>query len=150
MTWLAMTPERLVATSELAEHTKVPPHYLAKVLQQLAAADLVTGRRGVGGGYKIAREAGDITMLEVIRAVSPVERIRACPLGIESHGTVLCPLHKRADAVAKAVIEIYDQHTLKDIIEDDSPTPLCHARPQELGLPRQNGNGTANGHSPDA
>ena len=59
MACLAMYPDDLVATPTLAEQTKVPANYLAKVLQQLAAAKLITGRRGVGGGYRLARPAGD-------------------------------------------------------------------------------------------
>ncbi len=59
MAWLALSPDLLVPTLTLADKTKVPAHYLAKVLQQLASAELVTGRRGVRGGYKLARAAKD-------------------------------------------------------------------------------------------
>jgi Rrf2 family nitric oxide-sensitive transcriptional repressor len=37
-------------TQEIAEATKVPPSYLAKVLQSLRRAGLVHAKRGVGGG----------------------------------------------------------------------------------------------------
>src|SRR5882672_8604555 len=95
MAWLALSPDVLVPTMTLAEKTKVPPHYLAKVLQQLSAADLIMGRRGVRGGYKLSRPARQISLLDVVRAVAEVERITTCPLGIESHGPTLCPLHKK-------------------------------------------------------
>ncbi|GMV24748.1 MAG: putative HTH-type transcriptional regulator [Phycisphaerae bacterium] len=126
MACLALAPGRLVPTPNLAGQTKVPPNYLAKVLQLLAAADLITGRRGVGGGYKLARPAGEITLLEVIRAVTQVERIRACPLGLPTHGTNLCPLHRKVDEAAAAVIELYGRTTLADLLADPNrPRPLC-------------------------
>jgi Rrf2 family protein len=131
MAWLALSPDMLVPTMTLADKTKVPPHYLAKVLQQLSAAGLISGRRGVRGGYRLSRPAGQITLLDVVRSVAEVERITTCPLGIEGHSSVLCPLHRRADAAAKAVIDLYGTSTLQDLIsEDGSPTPLCDEAPR--------------------
>lgn len=131
MAWLALTPSELVATSTLAEKTQVPATYLAKVLQQLSAADLITGRRGVGGGYRLARDPRAITLLQVIQAVGVLQRIPSCPLGIATHGSNLCPLHRKSDEAAAAVIEIYDGVTLEDLISDpNSNTPLCETRPK--------------------
>lgn len=126
MAWLALSPNTLVPTSMLADKTKVPPHYLAKVLQQLAAADLIKGRRGVRGGYKLTRPADQISLLDVVRSVADVHRITTCPLGLENHGSALCPLHRRIDAAAKHIIDAYGGVTLFDLIsEPASSKPLC-------------------------
>lgn len=126
MSCIAMRPDQLVPTPVLAKQTKVPTSYLSKVLQLLASANLIEGRRGVGGGYKLGRPAGQISLLEVINAVSPVERIESCPLGLANHGPFLCPLHRKADQAAAAVIEIFSGVTLLDLINDPmSNKPLC-------------------------
>ena len=126
MSWLALSPGALVSTQALAEKTKVPTHYLAKVLQQLSAANLIVGRRGVRGGYKLSRAAKQITLLDVVRSVAEIQRITTCPLGIGSHGSQLCSLHRTTDAAAKAVIDIYGSVTLHDLAADTRlPTPLC-------------------------
>ena len=52
MVCLAQSPDQLTPTPALASKTKVPPNYLAKVLQVLAQAELIEGRRGVGGGSR--------------------------------------------------------------------------------------------------
>lgn len=128
MSWLALSPDALVSTHVLAEKTQVPPHYLAKVLQQLSAANLIVGRRGVRGGYKISRAATEITLLDVVRSVAEIQRITTCPLGLASHGSTLCSLHRTTDAAAKAVIDIYGTVTLHDLLADPRhPTPLCEA-----------------------
>lgn len=130
MVCLALTPDELVPTSVLAEGTQVPSHYLAKVLQSLAGSDLIMGRRGVGGGYKLAKSADEINLLDVINAVSPVRRISACPLGISEHGSDLCPLHKKVDQAAESVINIFSGTSLAQLIldPDNSNTPLCDAQ----------------------
>src|SRR4051812_36360166 len=92
MACLALYPDKLVPISALAELTKVPPNYLAKVLQQLAAAKLIGGRRGVGGGYRLKKPPEQVRLLDVINAVGEVKRIRECPLGIPGHGSNLCAL----------------------------------------------------------
>lgn len=126
MAWLSLTPETLVPTTTLAASTQVPPHYLAKVLQQLSAAGLIHGRRGVRGGYQLSRDPGKIALIEIVQAVAEIKRITACPLGLPSHGAGLCPLHKRIDAAAKAVIDVYSGVTLADLVsKNDGPTPLC-------------------------
>jgi len=80
----------------LAERTRVPRRYLHRVLQDLATHQIIESRPGPGGGYSLAKEPSAIDLLQVVNAVSPIERIRNCPLGIDSH-TSLCPLHAELD-----------------------------------------------------
>ncbi|MFT5424367.1 MAG: Rrf2 family nitric oxide-sensitive transcriptional repressor [Phycisphaerales bacterium] len=126
MSTLAYAPDQLTPTPVLAEMTKVPFNYLAKVLQSLAQADLIIGRRGVGGGYRLAQPAADISLLTIINAIDPIERIECCPLGLSNHGSNLCPLHQALDQAAKGLIEQFEGTTLKDLISDpNSSKPLC-------------------------
>lgn len=127
MACLAYTPDGLVSTPELARLTKVPPNYLAKVLQMLASAKLIEGRRGVGGGYRLSRPPAEITMLDVINTVSPVKRICECPLSIGSHNTSLCSLHRRMDHAAKTLIDLFEGITFEDIVRGATAEhrPLC-------------------------
>jgi Rrf2 family protein len=127
MSCLALAPGELIPTSMLADRTKVPANYLAKVLQQLAGANLIKGRRGVGGGYMLAKPADQINLLEVIQVVGDLHRIDCCPLGLQGHGTNLCPLHKAMDNAAAAVIKMLDGVTLKSLVEDSrcANKPLC-------------------------
>ncbi|TVQ62217.1 MAG: Rrf2 family transcriptional regulator [Phycisphaerales bacterium] len=126
MACLAYRPDELTTTPVLAKQTQVPSNYLAKVLQVLAGAELIVGRRGVGGGYRLARPATEIRLLDVINAVDPVERISTCPLGLANHGTNLCALHRRLDEAARRVIETFGGSTLHDVIAEAAPSlPLC-------------------------
>jgi Rrf2 family protein len=130
MSCLALAPDQLVPTTTLAAMTKVPTNYLAKVLQQLAAANMITGRRGVGGGYRLARPADSITLLEIVNTVGTLQRITTCPLGLPNHGPNLCPLHRSMDNAAAAVIKMFDGVTLKHLIDQPNSLnkPLCDAR----------------------
>ena len=111
---------------EISTQSLVPPDYLAKVLQSLAKAGLVTAQRGRGGGFVLAREPDSLTVLDVVAAVDPIRRIKQCPLGIKSHGTRLCPLHGRLDEAARSVEEAFAAATIADILSEPTTSrPLC-------------------------
>ncbi|HTN73905.1 MAG TPA: Rrf2 family transcriptional regulator [Pirellulaceae bacterium] len=109
----------------LAERTKVPRRYLHRVLQDLVAAKIVRSRPGPGGGYELALGPADLTILDVVNAVGPIERIKACPLGLASH-TALCPLHHELDRAYAATEAAFRGVTVKALLESTSPIiPLC-------------------------
>ena len=126
-----------VVTPTIAEITKVPPGYLSKVLQTLRKAGLVHSKRGLGGGFTLARSAENMTVLEVVNAVEPIKRIHHCPLGIDSHGTTLCPLHKRLDDASELVEQSFASTTIAELLSAPGRSaPLCRpAESVELAMP---------------
>ena len=123
---LASEAPRGRTTEQIAEVTRVPRAYLSKVLQSLGRAGLVHSQRGVGGGVTLSKAATDLTILEVVNAVEPIQRIRTCPLGLESHGEHLCPLHRRVDNALATVEEAFKNTTLAEVLaEPTRSVPLC-------------------------
>jgi Rrf2 family protein len=54
---------------DIATRTALPQPYLEQILLALKGAGLVRSKRGVGGGYVLAREPKDITLAEIVSAV---------------------------------------------------------------------------------
>jgi Rrf2 family iron-sulfur cluster assembly transcriptional regulator len=54
---------------DIAERTGLPQPYLEQILLALKGAGLVRSKRGVGGGYVLARDAQDISLAEIVSAV---------------------------------------------------------------------------------
>lgn len=114
------------ATQWIAKLTKVPAGYLPKVLQMLGRAGLVDSRRGLGGGFRLAKPAEVLTVLEVVNAVDPIKRIEKCPLDLESHGANLCPLHKRLDEATEQVERSFAKTTIAELLaQPGRSTPFC-------------------------
>jgi Rrf2 family protein len=60
----------------IGERQAIPPRYLEQIFQRLRRARLVSGKRGPGGGYVLARPAEEITLRDVVEAVEgPLERM---------------------------------------------------------------------------
>lgn len=114
---------------QTAEVTKVPPAYLAKVVQELVRTGILRSQRGVKGGIALVKSPAELTILEVVNAVDPIKRIITCPLELKSHGVTLCPLHARLDAALASVEEAFRHTTLAEILaEPTTSIPLCDVR----------------------
>ena len=114
-------------TQTIAAATKVSPGYLSKVLQILGRAGLVRSQRGLGGGFVLDADPATLTILDVVDAVDPIQRITHCPLKIEEHGTNLCPLHRQLDDAAHCVEQAFRNTTVLELLNDGSnpSLPLC-------------------------
>jgi Rrf2 family protein len=60
--------DALVSAATVAEEFSVSEDHVAKVLQQLVRARIAVGVRGVGGGYRLAVDPRELTMLAVVEA----------------------------------------------------------------------------------
>jgi Rrf2 family protein len=124
--YLARESPAARTADEIAAATLVPRAYLSKILQGLVRAKVLVSRRGVGGGLALVQLPKDLTILDVVNAVEPIVRIRSCPLGLATHGTRLCALHRRLDGALASVERAFAQSTLADLLADPSPSvPLC-------------------------
>ena len=113
--WLASNPDTSHTARSIASATQVPAGYLSKVLNTLVNAGVVTSQRGLGGGFLLAREAKTISVLEVINAVEPIQRIHECPLKLPAHAGRLCPLHRELDNAIATVEKAFAGCTLASL-----------------------------------
>jgi Rrf2 family transcriptional regulator, nitric oxide-sensitive transcriptional repressor len=124
--WLAAHPDAALSTPAIARATQVPAGYLSKVLQELARAGFVVSQAGRSGGFRLTRPPEQVSVLDIINAVAPIERIRRCPLGLASHSGQLCPLHRRLDAAVGLMERAFAESTIAELLsEPNTSPPLC-------------------------
>ena len=66
------------ATSTVAQEMKIPPSFLAKIISQLSIAGLLHTSRGARGGVTLARDAKDISLLDVVEAIDGPILLNEC------------------------------------------------------------------------
>jgi Rrf2 family protein len=105
---------------DLAERTGLPQPYLEQILLALKGAGLVRSKRGVGGGYVLAREPGAITLGQIVSAVDGP--IAAGDFG-EPHTNGACDHEGQCvllslwSEVGKQMRGMLDSFTLEDMVE---------------------------------
>jgi FeS assembly SUF system regulator len=75
---LAASQREAVSARELAESYDLPPELLAKVLQLLVRAKLLSSQQGIRGGYALAKKPADISVADVILAIDGPMTVTAC------------------------------------------------------------------------
>ncbi len=95
MLYLAkLPPNERAATSQIAETKKIPPSFLAKIISQLSIAGLIHTSRGARGGVTLAREAKEISVLEVVEAIDGPIALNECTVSPEGCPfSEDCPIH---------------------------------------------------------
>lgn len=123
--FLATRADTRWSSGAIAKSTSSPPGYVSKVLKDLVDAGIILSQRGPSGGFTLARTPDRISVLEVINAVDPWRRIETCPLGIESHGTRLCKLHRRLDDSMALVQRELSQATIAEMLQPAEGHSTC-------------------------
>lgn len=101
-----------LSAGALAEETGVPLPTAQKLMGRLAAAGLLTSARGTGGGFRLAREAGGISLADIVEAVEGPIALTACAehgrhdCGLEGDCRVKPHMMATSDAVRGALAAV--------------------------------------------
>ena len=77
--YLSRQPFKKVSfINEISEEYKIPRSFLAKILQKLVKAKIVRSYRGVKGGFSLAKQSREITVLDVLEAIEGKLFINLC------------------------------------------------------------------------
>ncbi len=107
-----------VTVADVARRYRVPAGALAKVLQQMVRAGLALGTRGVGGGYRLARSASEITILDVMSVFQPPRPQGHCLLSElqdDCHASPACRLRQVFDEVDEVSRSTFASITLETL-----------------------------------
>ena len=127
---------KLVQVSELADIEQLPTKFLEQIMQELKDANLVISARGKFGGYRLGKEAREITIGEVVRLIdgplAPIGCVSQsayskCTCPDETH----CGLRMLMLDVRNAIAGILDRYTLADVVE----VTLRKVRRDQIPLP---------------
>ena len=117
MTELAVVSPSLMTAEQLATAQKIPPKFLESILAQLRNGGLVASQRGAEGGYRLAKQAEEISIADVIRELEgPIATVRgARPDELEYAGAAsnLRDIWLELRSQMRGVLE---QTTLADLI----------------------------------
>jgi Rrf2 family transcriptional regulator, iron-sulfur cluster assembly transcription factor len=102
--------------SNIAREIGAPQNYLGKLLKLLAQEGLVESQKGFGGGFRLARPAGKITLYDVVEPVDHVSRWGSCFLGGgKCNEGDPCAVHHRWKAVRESYLAFLRDTTIADL-----------------------------------
>src|SRR5574338_291469 len=114
-------PER-VTVDEVAETYGISRHHLVKVVHDLGRSGYLQTRRGVGGGFTLARPPDQIRVGDIVRLGEESEAVIDCTdkPGFPCRIFPACQLRGVLDEAASAFFAVLDRYTLADLIKQPS------------------------------
>ncbi|MFV0443149.1 MAG: RrF2 family transcriptional regulator [Planctomycetaceae bacterium] len=103
---------------QISETTEIPLPYLSKMMQGLVRAGIVQSQRGIHGGFLLDLAPAELSIWDIAEVVDPVRRIVHCPLKFRSHGTTLCPLHRRIDDALAGIEAVFRGTTVAELLAE--------------------------------
>ena len=105
---------------ELAAATKVPPSYLYKILAALRRAGILSGSRGSHGGYMLARDPGDLRLIDVVSLFEVVRPNDSCLLGEfdRCEDDSPCSAHRDWKHVQQTYNDFLQSRTIADLADN--------------------------------
>jgi len=123
---LALLPDgETVSARRVAESHNLPPELAAKVLQGLKKSEIVETRKGIRGGYRLARAPEEIRITDVIESVEGPLALVECMLDDNTCNlTSTCSVRTPLTRVHERVLATLADLTLAQIVADaDLPGP---------------------------
>lgn len=141
---MAVAGDEPVTVAQVAGPHGIPPAALAKVFQQLVRAGIAVGTRGVGGGYRLARPRGDITVLDVVSVFEWLRtpgrdllNTRASGKAATSRTGSLQRLFDEVDELTRATLASVTFETLVRQTTTSSPEREAHPSATSPAVPRE-------------
>src|SRR5438067_11999997 len=112
----------VVRIQSISEQQNIPKRFLEQILNDLKSAGIVQSKRGVSGGYRLARRPEEISLASVIRhiegALAPVSCVserfyERCSCPDESR----CAIRSVMKEVRQAVVKIMERVTVADLCQ---------------------------------
>ncbi len=102
---------------DIAEEMSIPAQFLHKVMPRLVKAGLVRSRRGARGGYRLAKQPSEISLLQIVQAIDGPIYINRCLFDHEDCTMDdYCPIRPVFQDAQDALRKVLDDSSLADLI----------------------------------
>lgn len=112
---LASDSDSLFTTPQIAAALSASEAHLSKVMQRLVKAGLVTSTRGPNGGFRLARPAANIMLVEIYEAIEGAPKPIACLMSVPLCDGEKCILGKMIGEINRIVIDNLTGKTLAQL-----------------------------------
>ena len=115
----------LANKNDIAERAEIPPHFLAKIAQDLAKAGFIEIRQGPRGGFVLLKEPKEITLLDVVETMIGEIYLNDCVARPSScNALTACGVHQVWINARNQLRETLRQATFDQLIQKKTCLPL--------------------------
>lgn len=109
--------QRSVTLQDIAMNQEISLSYLEQLFARLRQGGLVRGTRGPGGGYRLAQDAGEVTIAGIISAVDEKADLTRCGGKSDCQQGEECLTHELWTELSEKIYQFLDDISLADLIQ---------------------------------
>ncbi len=119
--YLAQQPQNdIILKKDICRTQDVTPAFLTKILQPLIKAGIVTSQRGVGGGFLLAKDPNEITMLDILQAEEGQLKLNHCLVDTNFCArNGYCSAHEVWHETQHEMSQILDRYSIADLVQKE-------------------------------
>lgn len=116
---LAQIPDGKYALAKnIAEAERIPAHFLAKILQQLARKGLLRSSKGPTGGFSLRVNAGAVRLVDIVEAIEGLASYQHCVSGLpECSDDMVCSMHDSWKVLRSRIMDYLEGNTIADLVK---------------------------------
>lgn len=111
----------IVYKKDICKDQDITPAFLTKILQPLIKCGIVGSQRGVGGGFYLAKEPKEITLLDIIKAQEGPVYLNQC---LVEEGACerefFCPVHGAWAQIREEFMAILARYNFADLAKQEN------------------------------
>ncbi|WP_298493393.1 Rrf2 family transcriptional regulator [uncultured Algibacter sp.] len=108
--------EKKVTVKDISTPINVPQAYIAKLLQELVKADIISSTRGPKGGFYLNEVNKNQPVINILNVIDGEKRLTSCMLSLEKcKEEKPCPLHNILSPSRKKITHLLHLKSIKDL-----------------------------------
>jgi len=111
--------DRPITLADISQRQGISLSYLEQLFSRLRKQDLVSSARGPGGGYRLSRNAGEISVAQVIAAVDEKVSVTRCGGKGDCQNGEACLTHKLWCSLSDQIQDFLTGISLGDLVQED-------------------------------
>lgn len=117
--FLAQQPKNeIVLKKDICRTQEVTPAFLTKILQPLIKVGIVTSQRGVGGGFLLARDPNEITLLDILQAEEGQLKLNHCLVDTDvCHRDAYCSAHEVWHEAQTEMAQVLSRYSIAALVK---------------------------------
>lgn len=116
--FLSAKEKRIFNAEEVSNELKVPKEFVSKVLQILTSSGIVGSKKGKNGGFFLAKEPGQIKLINIVESIDGLNVFKSCVLGFPGCSVETpCPVHDKWGKLRDEAFNMLSDETLEHLKE---------------------------------
>lgn len=112
-----------IGIKKIADELDIPAPFLSKILQNLVKDKILSSTKGPHGGFGLAKNPHDISMLEIIQVIDGNGLFEDCLIGLRSckekgHDVVPCPMHRKFRPISNQLYKLFQKESIGSLAKE--------------------------------